>query len=852
MKNYYAFFMLLISSFTYGQNTYYVDQQTGDDSNNGTSLASAYETIEAAVGNLQAGDTMYIVGEYHNPSYNPNYSYSGNINDSHIWHAENTVKINNLNGTASQYITISGYNNATVLKGDGANILRITNSSYLIIKDFEIEGEVDNIPLSTALSLQFLYRIGSSTSTQHRVPPGTTTAQVEALYSQEGSLPKLNNSKRPSYTDTRGLYFSKVHHIDILNNTVHHTPGNGFRVSDGDYLNITGNEVYSTSRKSYSGTHGMVITNSLSFDTSNATKIFITKNKVHNNYNEIYSWAPTKTFITPRIDEGKGISLQRNDIDDNGTPNDPNDDTGWLNGRILVANNLTYWNGFSGVHSNTGLRIDFVNNTCFMNSYTNTVTYANEVQQGRNIGASAQGGADNKFINNVIYIDNAWEGYPISIANESNVEVRDNLVFGINGSVTEDLDVTAIAVNTTIADPLFNNTAQLDFGLQTGSPAIDIANTGFAPTDDFFGNLRDSNPDLGAIENMDSVPTLPEAPTNAAAVETSCTSIAITWDDNSDNEDGFKIMRGINGSNHTLYETTAPDVTSFNAENLDENTTYSFRVKAFNVVGNTSASQANVIVTSSCGVNSVDATNDAYVRNGNKSGNNYGSNSVMQIKETSKSNKKRHAYIQFDVSDLTTTQGNIVLRIQNDGNNGSVKVHELSNDSWDENTITWNNKPSSTGLIGTLTLNNNATNEIDVTSYVVNQVNGDGVASFVLKGNNSTLYKIATKEGSFAPELAVAGTTSKRSNGKQIAASSNVTSVKIYPNPATDRITVNFVASKTNALNTVRVYNSIGQLLIHKTTNESLLTIPLNIKSGIYFMEVESQGNRTIKKIVKQ
>ena len=90
------------------------------------------------------------------------------------------------------------------------------------------------------------------------------------------------------------------------------------------------------------------------------TKINILRNKVHHNYNEIYSWAPTKTIITPYIDEGKGISLQRNDIDDNNTPTDNTDDTGWLRGRFLVANNVCYFNGYSGLHSNDGTRIDFI------------------------------------------------------------------------------------------------------------------------------------------------------------------------------------------------------------------------------------------------------------------------------------------------------------------------------------------------------------------------------------------------------------------------------------------------------------------------------------------------------------
>ena len=482
--------LLVISLYSsvvvFAQTNYYVSQQTGSDNNNGQSPSSPYKTVDEALNSIQSGDTLWFMGEFTNASYNPNYSYDNNINDPHIWHQENTIRINNLNGAPGQYISLKAYDHNTVLKGDGANILRITNSSYLRIEGFEIYGEVDNIPLSTALALQFLYREEDSTNSQYRVPPGTPASQVENM-----TFPVLNNVSRPSYTDTRGIYMSSnIHHIDLLNNYIHHTPGNGFRVQGCDYINIIGNEVHDTSRKSYSGTHGMVVTNATSVDNYTGYKIFIQRNKVHHNYNEIYSWAPSKTFITPRIDEGKGISLQRNDIAN-----------GWSHGRFLVSDNLTYWNGFSGLHSNTGVRIDFINNTAYMNSYTNTVTYANEEQSGNNIGISTQGGNDNKIINNIIFIDNAWDAFPISIANnETNIQIENNIVFGMNGTTNLDNDVTAISVNTLVTDPLFEDPSNFNFGLTNNSPAIGFANTAFATDNDFYGEERDNNPDAGAIE----------------------------------------------------------------------------------------------------------------------------------------------------------------------------------------------------------------------------------------------------------------------------------------------------------------------------------------------------------------
>ncbi len=325
------------------QNSWYVSTENGSNNNNGTSPDTPVKTAEYLSDNnlVGPGDTIYLMGTITNEDYQPNYEFSGNINDPYIWKTGHSFRMTAMNGTPDAYITITAFDENTIIKGDGANLFRMLNCSYIRIVGLEMEGKVNDISLETALALQFVYRIGDSQNSMYRVAPGTAPQIVENM-----TFPVLTNAKRPSYTDTRGIYLSNVHHIDLIDNYVHHVPGNGFRVAGCDYINIIGNEVHDTSRKSYSGTHGLVVTNATSFDNETGYKIFIQRNKIHHNYNEIYSWAPTKTIITPKIDEGKGISLQRN-----------GEDTGWTHGRILVADNLTYWNGFSGVHSNTGNNI---------------------------------------------------------------------------------------------------------------------------------------------------------------------------------------------------------------------------------------------------------------------------------------------------------------------------------------------------------------------------------------------------------------------------------------------------------------------------------------------------------------
>ncbi len=478
------FFLLMSSIFASGQTSWYVNQQLGSNSNNGLTPNTSFKSIEYGMESfVKPGDTLFVIGEYTNSTYNPDYSYSGDINDGQIWKKENTISLKNIHGKPNKYITLKAYDGNTKIKGDGANIFRVLNASYLKIIDLDISGEVERIPLSTAKALQFLYKDKNNT-VHYRVQPGTSDSEIANM-----TFPKLKNIKRPSYTDTRGIYFSNVNHIDLINNHVHHTPGNGFRVADCEYINIIGNEVDNCSRKSFSGTHGLVVTKATSTDTFSGYKIKIIGNKVHHNYNEIYSWAPSKTIISPGIDEGKGISLQRNDKDSN-----------WNHGRFLVENNICYWNGYSGIHTNSGLRMDFINNTCYMNSYTKTIYEAGQHDIGGNIGISTQRSDDIHIINNISIIDGNLKRSAIAAANTVNLTVKNNIIYSSTGTLEEDDDIVDVQINTRIVNPKFVDAENFDFNLISDSPAIDKADTSFAPATDFFGHTRDNNPDIGAIE----------------------------------------------------------------------------------------------------------------------------------------------------------------------------------------------------------------------------------------------------------------------------------------------------------------------------------------------------------------
>ncbi len=78
----------------------------------------------------------------------------------------------------------------------------------------------------------------------------------------------------------------------------------------------------------------------------------------------------------------------------------------------------------------------------------------------------------------------------------------------------------------------------------------------------------------------------PAAPTGLEAAALSSTSIKLTWKDNSHNEAGFKIERKTNGGSYAQVGTAGVDATAFTDTGLKANTTYYYRVRAHNPIGN--------------------------------------------------------------------------------------------------------------------------------------------------------------------------------------------------------------------------------------------------------------------------
>jgi hypothetical protein len=91
---------------------------------------------------------------------------------------------------------------------------------------------------------------------------------------------------------------------------------------------------------------------------------------------------------------------------------------------------------------------------------------------------------------------------------------------------------------------------------------------------------------------------IPAAPTDLNATSVSYSSASLNWDDNSNNETGFEIERnGPNDNNLKKTFTLDADITSFTDAELEVNSAYQYRIRAFNGDGSSDFSSPVQIVT---------------------------------------------------------------------------------------------------------------------------------------------------------------------------------------------------------------------------------------------------------------
>ena len=128
----------------------------------------------------------------------------------------------------------------------------------------------------------------------------------------------------------------------------------------------------------------------------------------------------------------------------------------------------------------------------------------------------------------------------------------------------------------------------------TGANRAFTPNIGWSGTTSFTVKVNDGELDSATATVTITVAgpgSIPAAPSGLTATAVSQTQINLAWTDNSSNEDGFKIERATASTGPwTEIGTVGPGVTTYASTGLTKNKRYYYRVRAYNVLGNSAYS----------------------------------------------------------------------------------------------------------------------------------------------------------------------------------------------------------------------------------------------------------------------
>lgn len=252
-----------------------------------------------------------------------------------------------------------------------------------------------------------------------------------------------------------------------------------------------------------------------------------------------------------------------------------------------------------------------------------------------------------------------------------------------------------------------------------------------------------------------------EAPTSLVATVVSETAIDLDWTDNSLGEFEFVIEYKEGSGSFTELTRVPSNVTSIEVTDLTAGTQYTFRVLASNGAGDSAWSNEAIESTSGGsggGTQNLLPSKDSFVRGGSYDDDNYGTNTTVIAKESTSANYDRKIYVQFDLSSVsgTVSDASLTFDVANISANVTAKIYQVDTDSWTETGITWNNKPSTNGLIESFSVNTSATSvTFNVTDYVNAQAAGDDVVSFQIAINENATFSLSSRESTIPPVLSV-------------------------------------------------------------------------------------------------
>lgn len=345
----------------------------GDDSNDGFSAAKALRTPQRAADISEPGDTiLFAAGSYD------------------ISEGKALLTITR-SGEAGRPITYAPAPGAKVtFRTFGIwDVIKITAARHIVIRGFRIIGGASLVTMEEARR-----------EMNNLLNPRTSGNGIAIVGDR--------STRRPSA------------YITVRDCEVSDCSGGGIFANHSDYIRIENNTVYRCAFWAPYGNSGISIYQPTPIDDYTGYKIYICNNVAYENYQNIPFYYSNQADPSKRkVTDGNGIILddflntQTWAAGGSGKP---------YNGRTLVANNIVFSNGGSGIHTFKSCNIDIVHN------YAADNNRHSDIKDGQIFANTSR---DVRILNNVLV---AFPGKPVTSDNKNtNVEMARNFYATADG-----------------------------------------------------------------------------------------------------------------------------------------------------------------------------------------------------------------------------------------------------------------------------------------------------------------------------------------------------------------------------------------------------------------------------------
>lgn len=261
---------------------------------------------------------------------------------------------------------------------------------------------------------------------------------------------------------------------------------------------------------------------------------------------------------------------------------------------------------------------------------------------------------------------------------------------------------------------------------------------------------------------------------------------------------------------------------------------------------------------------------DAYVQDGKLTATDsttaYGATNPTQlVSKIYNQGPNRRILLRFDISSYTVDIksakiqlfGGIESTEYKAGDKIQVAAYTSTNNTWNENTVTWKTRPTaSVAFLDTISVNNIGTNGKnylwDVTNYVKQaKAANQSLITFVLVNTRDLFPRVIfhSKENTSgkAPKLIIV--KDFVSEVEELSARENIEELQVYPNPSQEGFNV-VIPKNTNVENAV-LKNLIGEVIAQPLISANN-SFGAQLPQGVYILEYRINGQAKRMKIVKE